>query len=692
MSTTGTITEPRPILRPRAGPRHAHLILKFTLFHIICSSFISLGTGISGILANPAPVEAAVPPTDPQDPTENFTRRSFIYGSPYNQQVPFLIPLDNWPVSKPDECPASPHYHHAGSQEAITAHLDIAHEPELDLSTPSSPTLVPLVSTYLKHRDALIERDSRFHFDWEEEQRLSVEEKEVDAWLSRIRDEEVKKLKEGGMYPPMLIWGDAVQTQVNKTRTFGIMSKMPKGALLHSHAGKFGGTWEMDGSVIVSFKLICSVERNHVPSRIPTQCSFFPSCLLVIFVLDALVDVKWLVQSCVSSPFCYMHYNKTRDAYFFRYCPKPKHTLPPESICHEVLKTDSDTWVLAERARYFYPHGEEAFDDMLYNHITVAASYGDDDVRMWERFVLAFESMAGLINYLPAWKLYLEQAAETLAGDGVTYYETRMVAAVPFYDDDGVLRDFEDGVRVFEDTMLEMKERYKDVGFLGGRMIYAVVRFDSKEALTKQLEHAIRVREMFPNTIAGFDLVGFEEPGFTLMHYLEPLLANVNKIPYFFHAGETAHVDTAVDHNLYDAVLLGARRLGHAFTLAQHPYLMNIVRQRRIGVEVCPLSNQILRLVSDLRNHPLLTLLVNNVPVTISSDDPAVLRIPKPLSFDFWMVWVAFEFGLAGLKRLARNSLEYSAMPEEEKALALERWEQKWMKWVRYVKETEMTL
>jgi len=48
------------------------------------------------------------------------------------------------------------------------------------------------------------------------------------------------------------------------------------------------------------------------------------------------------------------------------------------------------------------------------------------------------------------------------------------------------------------------------------------------------------------------------------------------------------------DDNLYDALLLGTKRIGHGFSLVKHPKLMSICRERDIALEVCPISNEIL--------------------------------------------------------------------------------------------------
>jgi adenosine deaminase CECR1 len=116
----------------------------------------------------------------------------------------------------------------------------------------------------------------------------------------------------------------------------------------------------------------------------------------------------------------------------------------------------------------------------------------------------------------------------------------------------------------------------------------------------------------------GFDLVGDENVLRPLIYYLQPLLQfkETQKqlgidIPFLFHAGETLGDGDQVDCNLYDAILLGTKRIGHgqvfqcelskllidlsgSFSLAKHPALMEICREKGIALEVCPISNEIL--------------------------------------------------------------------------------------------------
>jgi adenosine deaminase CECR1 len=74
--------------------------------------------------------------------------------------------------------------------------------------------------------------------------------------------------------------------------------------------------------------------------------------------------------------------------------------------------------------------------------------------------------------------------------------------------------------------------------------------------------------------IAGFDLVCEEETTAPMDSYLDLLLLakkNNPKLKFFMHAGESVKKNNA---ELYDAVLLGSKRIGHGFALIKHPNLI----------------------------------------------------------------------------------------------------------------------
>lgn len=111
---------------------------------------------------------------------------------------------------------------------------------------------------------------------------------------------------------------------------------------------------------------------------------------------------------------------------------------------------------------------------------------------------------------------------------------------------------------------------------------------------------------------------------------------------------------------------------------------MELVRQKNIAIEISPISNQILNLVKDLRNHPANVLFAENYPVVVSNDDPGIWG-SRGLSYDFYEAFMGMmsrNADLRALKKLAINSIAYSSLNESEKNRSLEIWKGRWKEFV----------
>ncbi|RTK94893.1 MAG: adenosine deaminase [Neisseriaceae bacterium] len=95
--------------------------------------------------------------------------------------------------------------------------------------------------------------------------------------------------------------------------------------------------------------------------------------------------------------------------------------------------------------------------------------------------------------------------------------------------------------------------------------------------------------------------------------------ARNEKLRLVAHAGEegpASYVWEAID-------ILGIERIDHGNSILTDETLIKRIAKDKIGLTMCPLSNQCLQVVSDLQNHQALTLLNQGVKVTLNSDDPA---------------------------------------------------------------------
>lgn len=139
-----------------------------------------------------------------------------------------------------------------------------------------------------------------------------------------------------------------------------------------------------------------------------------------------------------------------------------------------------------------------------------------------------------------------------------------------------------------------------------------------------------------------------------------------------------------------DAILIGAKRIGHGFAISKNPNILETIKTDNICIEVNPVSNQVLKLVDDFRNHPAALLFADNYPVVISSDDPSFWRT-TPLSHDFYVAFIGISSAhsdLRFLEKLILNSFQYSSMSAREKQNASSKWRQEWEKWLKWVIES----
>ena len=135
------------------------------------------------------------------------------------------------------------------------------------------------------------------------------------------------------------------------------------------------------------------------------------------------------------------------------------------------------------------------------------------------------------------------------------------------------------------------------------------------------------------------------------------------------HAGEegpAAYVREAVD-------LLQISRIDHGNNSLHDEFLVQELVEKKISLTVCPLSNLKLKVVSDMRNHPLKKMLDAGLFVTINSDDPAYFG--GYVNENFLAVAANLSLTKKEIYLLAKNSFEASFISHTEKQAFIEKLE-----------------
>ena len=89
------------------------------------------------------------------------------------------------------------------------------------------------------------------------------------------------------------------------------------------------------------------------------------------------------------------------------------------------------------------------------------------------------------------------------------------------------------------------------------------------------------------------------------------------------HGGETAGSTYVTDC----LERLHADRIGHGVMALQDPLVVAELVRRQVPLEVCPTSNVLLKVATDLDNHPLAELRQAGVRVTLATDDPGYFDV-----------------------------------------------------------------
>ena len=110
--------------------------------------------------------------------------------------------------------------------------------------------------------------------------------------------------------------------------------------------------------------------------------------------------------------------------------------------------------------------------------------------------------------------------------------------------------------------------------FWGCRFIWCALRSAGKKQIVDSMKESILMKQAHPGLMAGLDVVGQEDMGQPFADltpeffwFRKRCMESGVDIPFFFHAGECLEDGDDTDQNLFDAILLGTRRMRHEFSL-----------------------------------------------------------------------------------------------------------------------------
>jgi adenosine deaminase CECR1 len=300
----------------------------------------------------------------------------------------------------------------------------------------------------------------------------------------------------------------------------------------------------------------------------------------------ALGDFHWLVKHATYLPNCYIYQGNKE---------------PPRRGSMRISgQSPGEGWRLVSELRKAADNVEQ-FDEELYKSVTL----GEEDLDqpdIWLEFRKCYARSINLLNDEIGSRFGRKMLRDMIA-ENVQYLEDRA-----FW-----------GQEIIDEIQHDHPE-FKVKSIFAGRRSF------SRKRIAQDLNQTLDGRAANPNLLLGFDLVEEEDKEHTNLFFINELLEARHKaeqrhitLPFYLHSGESNWIE---NENVLDAILLDAKRIGHGLTLFKHPLLMQIVKERGMAIEVCPIANQVLGYVADLRNHPAVLYINSGLPVVICPDGP----------------------------------------------------------------------
>ncbi|EKT4522250.1 adenosine deaminase [Pseudomonas putida] len=203
-----------------------------------------------------------------------------------------------------------------------------------------------------------------------------------------------------------------------------------------------------------------------------------------------------------------------------------------------------------------------------------------------------------------------------------------------------------------------------EFGF-SSRLIMCFLRHLPESKALETLEQALPLFSHYPHRLIGVGLdsteIGIPPRTF------ERVFAAARRagIEVVAHAGEEGPAEYVWD--ALDA--LKVSRVDHGVASSEDDDLVDRLVREQIPLTVCPLSNLRLKIVEDMKQHPIRSLLERGVKVMVNSDDPAYFG--GYVNDNYAAIINSLNLSGPQVFQLLSNSLEACFMPAEWKRNAL---------------------
>jgi adenosine deaminase len=323
-------------------------------------------------------------------------------------------------------------------------------------------------------------------------------------------------------------------------------------------------------------------------------------------------------------------------------------------LLHELPKTDLHVHLdgslrvrtameLAKQTGVSLP-GER--EEEVYDFLSVKGQ-----VANLNEYIDKFDVTLSLMQAYESLRRIAFELAEDAARENVTYMEVRYSPIL--HQEKGM------SLEQVVDAVLEgLREAERKYPIKTGVIICAIRSFDRSMSL-RLAELAVQYKR---KGVVGFDLAGREEDNPAKEHAKAFYTIRKECINCTVHAGE-AYGPASIHQAIHAC---GAHRIGHGTRLYEDEDLMNFVRDHRIPLEVCLISNVQTKAVLRIEHHPFKKYLDHQLRVTLNTDNRLISR--TTVTDELWLAVQTWDLNFEEVKKIILNGFKSLFIPFPEKA------------------------
>lgn len=238
---------------------------------------------------------------------------------------------------------------------------------------------------------------------------------------------------------------------------------------------------------------------------------------------------------------------------------------------------------------------------------------------------------------------------ENMSQEHVIYAEIRFAPML-------LLSESMNEEQIIEAVLKGLAEGSKRYG-VKAQLIICLMRHQSFEENLRALKAA---EKFLGKGVCALDLAGGEAEH-PMAEFMELFgIAKEKKIPFTLHAGECGSVE-----NIADSVAAGAGRVGHGIAARGNAQMKAILKEKKIGIEMCPISNLQTKSVKGPEEYPLKEFLEEGLRVTINTDNRSVSD--TSLTKELAMIQETYGVTDEEICQMMKNAVEVAFLGEEEK-------------------------